>query len=313
MIHVGYGENSVKKRKRIGIEKKMVLWIAAACMTAGGINADTISAVISNAGSIEGTGIGAFPAWASDKAVEQVYLGEPKYVYWETDTVGRWSSVSKAHEYQVKLYLADNVDRDEEDWRQINWEDEELEAVMTKRTTELSCDFSDYMNDLHSYFFVVRATPRVSEQAYVTPGDWVASPDLDFRGQPVLGITEGKWRNYLEGTQYEDVDGNPLGGGWHLIKGSWYLFDENGYRQTGWQTVDGSRYYLNEDGRMAAGWFVYEDDWYYADSDGRVQTGWVMDQPGKYYYLNADGTMAHDTVVDGYRLDSGGLRQERVE
>lgn len=282
-------KNIVKKRSVIG--KKVAVLVLTAGLMAGAM----------------------LSAWASDQEVEQVYLGEPKYVYWETDTVGRWSSVSKAHEYQVKLYLADNVDRDEENWRAVNWEDEELEAVMTKRTSELTCDFSDYMNDLHSYFFVVRATPKISEQAYVTAGEWVASPDMDFRGQAVQGITEGKWRNYLEGTQFEDVEGNPLGGGWHLIKGSWYLFDENGYRQTGWQTIDQDRYYLNENGRMSVGWFAYEDNWYYADSDGRMQTGWIMDQPGKYYYLNEDGTMARDAVVDGYQLDAAGLRQEAAD
>lgn len=252
-------------------------------------------------------------AMASDKAVETVYLGEPKYVYWETDTTGRWTSVSKAREYQVKLYIADNIDRDEDDWRSVDWENEEMEAVMTKRTTELSCDFSDYMNDLHSYFFVVRATPRVSEQAYVKAGNWVASPDLDFKETAARGITDGKWRNYLEGTQYEDADGNPLGGGWHLIKGRWYLFDERGYRLTGWQTESGNRYYLGTDGQMAAGWFTWEDNWYYADSDGKLRTGWIMDQPGNYYYLNEDGTMAHDVFVEGYWLDSNGLRRETAE
>lgn len=251
----------------------------------------------------------AVPAYASDKAVEQITLGEPKYVWWESNTVGRWSSVKKAHEYQVKLYIADSVDRDEDNWRDFDWADENLEPVMTKRTSELSCDFSEYMDDLHSYFFVVRATPKVSEQAYVTEGNWVASPDVDFRGQAVQGMTGGTWRNYLEGSRYEDAEGNFLGSGWYLIQGSWYLFDENGYRLDGWQTVDGNRYYLGHNGKMAVGWFVWEDNWYYAGKDGVIQTGWVMDQPGKYYYLNEDGTMAHDTTVDGYWLDSSGLRQ----
>ena len=252
------------------------------------------------------------PAYASDKPVEQVYLGEPKYVWWETDTVGKWSSVSKAHEYQVKLYIADNVSRDEENWKKIDFDDEdvaEAECVMTKRTSDTSCDFTSYMNDLHSYFFVVRATPKVSEQAYVTAGRWTASPDVDFREKQSQGIMEGKWRNYMEGSRYEDGDGNFLPGGWQLIRGSWYLLDENGYRQSGWQTVDGSRYYLGEGGQMATGWFVWEENWYYADKSGKMQTGWVMDKPGKYYYLKEDGTMAHDTTVDGYQLDSDGLRQ----
>lgn len=248
-------------------------------------------------------------AWASDKAVDTVYLGEPKYAWWETDTMARWSSVSRAHEYQVRLCIADNMERDEDNWREIDWEDEGLEAVATKRTSELSCDFSEYMNDLHSYFFMVRATPKVSEQAYVVSGSWVASPDIDFRGKQVQGITEGKWRNYLEGSRYEDGDGNFLPGGWQLIRGTWYLLDDDGYRLSGWQTVDGARYYLGESGQMATGWFVYGDEWYYAGKDGQIRTGWVMPVPGKYYYLGEDGVMVHDAEVDGWRLDSSGLRE----
>ena len=58
-----------------------------------------------------------FSSYASDKAVETVYLGTPAHVWWVTETTGKWSSVSKAHEYQVKLYIADSVDRDEDNWR----------------------------------------------------------------------------------------------------------------------------------------------------------------------------------------------------
>ena len=64
-----------------------------------------------------------FPSCASDKAVETVYLGTPAHVWWETDTTGKWSSVAKTHEYQVKLYIADNVDRDEENWRKVDFDD----------------------------------------------------------------------------------------------------------------------------------------------------------------------------------------------
>lgn len=249
---------------------------------------------------------------ASDKAVETVYLGTPEHVWWETDTQGKWSSVKKAHEYQVKLYISDYADRDEENWRKFDPEDEGLEAVMTKRTSETSCDFSEYMNDLHSYFFVVRATPKISEQAYVVSGDWAASPDVDYRGSAVQGMTGGKWRNYLEGSRYEDADGNLLGGGWHLIQGDWYLMDENGYRMSGWQTADdGARYYLGDDGRLATNWFVYDGEWYYAGKDGQIQTGWVMTKPGYYYYLDETGVMLHDTEIDGYLLGADGLRQAK--
>ena len=238
-----------------------------------------------------GSSLGAGLVQASDRAVETIYLGEPKHVWWESDTLGKWSAVSKAHEYQVKLYIADNMDRDEDTWRTFDEEDEGMEAVMTRRTSDTSCDFSEYMDDLHSYFFVVRATPKVNEQAYVVSGRWIASPDVDFREKPSRGITGGKWRNYLEGSRYEDANGQFLTSGWQLIEGYWYLLDGDGYRLTGWQTVDSVRYYLGTDGRMATGWFVWDDAWYYADSDGRLQSGRVMTQPGVWYELDENGRL----------------------
>lgn len=258
-------------------------------------------------------------AYASDKAVDTVYLGTSKHAWWETDTVGKWSSVSKAHEYQVKLYLADDLDLnvdDEEDGAvtltdaKLNELTQDAECVMMKRTSQTSYDFSLYMKDLRTYLFVVRPVPKLSEQQYVKAGNWTVSPIADFKENQVQGITGGKWRNYLEGTKYETEDGSFLTGGWQRIQGVWYLFDENGYRLSGWQNVNGARYYLDEEsGMLATGWFVWNENWYYADKSGAIQTGWIMDKPGKYYYLNEDGTMAHDTVVDGYTLDSKGLRQ----
>lgn len=226
---------------------------------------------------------------ASDKEVETVYLGTPEHVWWKSETVGQWSSVKKAHEYQVKLYLADFVDRDEDNWRDFDPEEEGLEAVMTRRTSDTTCDFTEYMSDLHTYFYAVRAVPKISEQAYVVSGGWIASPDVEFRDTAVLGITEGKWRNYLEGSRYEDENGDFLPGGWQLIRGFWYLLDENGYRKTGWQEIDGVRYYLETDGKMAKGWFQIGEEWYYADKTGAVQNGQVMTAPGMYYELDEDG------------------------
>lgn len=259
---------------------------------------------------------GMMQAWASDKEPERIQLGKPEHVWWETKTMGKWSSVKSAHEYQVKLFESDYVERDEENWQWVDMDDEEMIAVATFRTSSTSVDFREYMDDLHTYFFVVRAVPRIKEQGYsmtdgyVQAGAWVGSPDMDFQESPVIGLTEGMWRNYLEGSRYDDGEGNFLPGGWHLIRGDWYLLDENGYRLSGWQTVDGQRYYLSEDGRMATGWFVWNGDWYYTDPDtGVMQTGWLREKPGVYYYLYEDGRMATDTVIDGYRLGSDGVRE----
>lgn len=249
-------------------------------------------------------------ASASEKDVDPVYLSESKHVWWETDFVGKWSSVKRAHEYQVKLFISDFVDRDEENYKEVNIEEEDLTCVMTVRTSELECDFSEYMRDGHSYFFAVRAVPRINEQAYVVPGDWVASKDKDYTSGMNLGITGGKWRNYLEGSKYEDADGNILSPGWHLIQGAWYYLNENGYRQSGWQNLDGNRYYLDESGRMTTGWFLIGENWYYANKEGAVMTGWIMTEPGVYYYLDENGVMLSNCEIEGYWLDEKGIRQD---
>lgn len=36
-----------------------------------------------------------------------------------------------------------------------------------------------------------------------------------------------------------------------------------------------------------------------------MQTGWVCSN-GNWYYFYGDGTMAHDTTIDGYYLNSAG-------
>lgn len=245
--------------------------------------------------------------YASDKAVETVQLGKAAHVWWDSDTVGAWSSVKKAHEYQVKLYLSDDVERDEENGNYIDADGLGLEAEAVYRVTENRCDFTEHMSDLHTYFFTVQAVPRLNEQAYVMAGEKMASPDTKFQGKQVLGITEGTWRNYLEGSRYETADGTYLPSGWHLIRGSWYYLDEQGYRVSGWQEIENCRYYFDDYGKMQKGWISLEDNWYYADSDGVIQTGWVMTKPGCYYYLNEAGVMLHDCEAEGYWLNSDGL------
>ena len=228
---------------------------------------------------------------ASDQEVERICLKEPEGIWWETATTGRWSSVKYAHEYQVKLFLADNITRDEENWKVFDYEDEDLETVMTARTSARSMDFREYMEDGHTYFFAVRATPKINEQAYIEAGDWAASPNLNLEHETVIGLTGGIWRNYLKGSQYEDENGEVLGGGWHRIEGAWYLFDEEGYRLTGWQKEGDQWYYLDENGKMQTGWIWYDGSWYYTNKDGQMETGRIMTQPGEYYEFDESGRM----------------------
>ena len=127
--------------------------------------------------------------------------------------------------------------------------------------------------------------------------------------------------------------------GWQKINGLWFYFDNNGQKKTGWmKDTDGKYYYLNSDGSMAhdtiidgyelgsdgawkqnnngsqggnnsnvqAGWQKINGLWFYFDNNGQKRTGWIKDTDEKYYYLNSDGSMAHDTTVDGYELGSDG-------
>lgn len=45
--------------------------------------------------------------------------------------------------------------------------------------------------------------------------------------------------------------------------------------------------------------------WWYVDDSGNYVTGWKYID-GNWYYLNSNGTMAHDTTVGGYYLGSNG-------
>lgn len=241
--------------------------------------------------------IGAFlmismPTYASDKAVDTTYLGTPEHVRWESDTVGSWTSVSKAQEYQVKLYCADFIGRDEESLQDFDWEEAEEEVVMVQRTTAQRMNFTDYMQDGYTYFYAVRAVPKLSQQETVKAGDWVASADVDFRNKQVIGIIEGTWRYFLAGTMYELEDGTFLSNGWSYIRGEWYLFDESGYRLTGAQYLDGKSYYLDEEGVLQIGWMQFGENWYYSDENGVLQAScWIEYLPGQFYYLGEDGRM----------------------
>lgn len=82
------------------------------------------------------------------------------------------------------------------------------------------------------------------------------------------------------------IDGDILSNGWFQIKENWY--------------------YFKNDGAMSTGWLSLNNNWYYLNKSGAMKTGWLQDSVGKYYYLNVDGTMAHDTIIDGYQLGSDG-------
>lgn len=66
---------------------------------------------------------------------------------------------------------------------------------------------------------------------------------------------------------------------------------------TGWRYTEGNSW--------AIGWRLVSGNWYYFDKSGYMKTGWLQDG-GKWYYLDSNGTMAKNTTINGYVLDSNG-------
>ena len=67
-----------------------------------------------------------------------------------------------------------------------------------------------------------------------------------------------------------------------------YYFNEKGWMVTGWIQLDGVCYYLNPD-------------------SGKAVTGWQWIGDKYYYFSYEDGSMARDTVIDGYYVDADGV------
>ena len=95
--------------------------------------------------------------------------------------------------------------------------------------------------------------------------------------------------------------------GWKKINGSWYHFKSNGSKSTGWLKDGSSWYYLKSSGEMQTGWLKENGSWYYLDSSGAMKTGWYQ-VSGKWYYSYSSGVLAVNTTVDGYRVNSDGVR-----
>lgn len=66
---------------------------------------------------------------------------------------------------------------------------------------------------------------------------------------------------------------------------------------------DNNGWWYSQGNSYATSWEKIDGQWYDFNSNGYMMTGWVNDG-GSWYYLNTDGSMAHDTTIDGYYLNS---------
>lgn len=214
-----------------------------------------------------------------------IQLGMTEEAGWSDSNKTRavWKKVPYATMYELRLYQNDI------------W-------VKTLEVTGTSVDISDYLESEGSYFYEVRAKGKnTQERKYLFTGEYVPSMDVVTIEQEQLGETEGTWRNYQAGRQYQGEDGTVPASQWKMIQGKWYYFDENGYAVTGWfQDKESDHwYYMNQQGEMQTGWMEQEQKWYYFNSNGQMAVGWLQTDPNEWYYMNPDGSMAENTVIDG--------------
>src|SRR5471030_1905756 len=55
----------------------------------------------------------------------------------------------------------------------------------------------------------------------------------------------------------------------------------------------------------SAEWKQNNTGWWYTTDESSWTTGWTL-LDGNWYYFNSDGYMAHDNIIDGYKLGSNG-------
>ena len=77
----------------------------------------------------------------------------------------------------------------------------------------------------------------------------------------------------------------------------------------GWNFTSINDITFKKDGQLVKGWSKGGDnvEWrFYDKSTGIMKTGWLNDN-GTWYYLQADGSMAHGIYIDGYWLGYNGV------
>ena len=164
----------------------------------------------------------------------------------------------------------------------------------------------------------IKNQPLVSATsiAYYSPGESVHYDQvLEKDGYKWLSyISYSGSRRYIQleevassQNQTEGSSNDVLTVGWKKINGSWYHFKSNGSKSTGWLKDGSSWYYLKSSGEMQTGWLKENGLWYYLDSSGAMKTGWYQ-VSGKWYYSYSSGALAVNTTVDGYRVNSDGVR-----
>lgn len=233
-------------------------------------------------------------------------LSEPEDAYWDEDDpwIARWSRVSNASKYEVRIYEGSN----------------RRYSVTTRSTNynfiEELTSSSVYEDD--NIYFRVRAisdndsdNSEWIESEELNDDDWYEITyeaerrgiDINHRDDDDDDDDDDRW----DGPAYVNSDGwfRETDGGWYFYinktkqygwisdpdSGSWYYCDRNtGRRRTGWVQEPGGWYYLDSNGLMAKDdWRYVDGNWYYFNSSGAMYSNCWQHINGNWYYFNSSG------------------------
>ena len=217
-----------------------------------------------------------------------VQLAAPESAGWskQAENTASWKKVDYATGYQLKLYCEDRF-------------------IRTINTTTNKADLTEYMTQEGYYYYEVRATGKdTNDQRYFKDSEYTTSEDKELED---LGDTNGKWKNYTTGKKYVKENGAYATNEWCKIIGKWYYFDESSYMVTGWKQLGPVWYYMDQNGIMQTGWIQDNGVDYYLNKDGSLAIGWVQKTLTDWYYYYPNGTMAVNTVIDGYAVNEKGI------
>ncbi len=109
-------------------------------------------------------------------------------------------------------------------------------------------------------------------------------------------------------------DGKPVTGE-QIIDGVKHFFYNTGALQTGWvNDTSGNWYFVSGNTRITGWWDIGANNnnkRYHFTKDGLMVAGKWLEIDGKWYYFNADGTLALSTKIDGYEVDENGVRTDK--
>lgn len=133
---------------------------------------------------------------------------------------------------------------------------------------------------------------------------------------------DGFYRYYYQG--------KPMKSGWISLAGKKYYIS-NRAASIGWKNIDGKKYYFDKKGIMQTGFVKISGNIYMFDDDGaltlnttepgikidedgvcHIKKGWYQDAKGKYFYRNANGSIARNKWLSKkgkkYYVGSNGRR-----